>query len=305
MSDRSALVTVGLPTYNRLDSLRRAVDSVLSQDQPSIELVICDNASTDGTESYCRSLVAQHPTVRYLRSADNVGAAENFNRARGEASGTYFMWLGDDDWLDPDYVSRCVEALDRDPTVVLASGEARYYAADQYVRTGSRLTLRQERAAARVSGYYATVSDNGVFYGVIRRAALEQVPPMRNRMGDDWYLVAGLAFLGAVVCVEGVAVHRDLGGATRSLANVARTAGHSRVEREWPQLAIAGYVARDVGWESPVYRPLGRLRRVCLGLLCAFVVIVRFVPEKVPKYLRLKWEQVQGETHSMARKRSA
>ena len=55
-----------------------------------------------------------------------------------------------------------------------------------------------------------------------------------------------------------------------------------------------------------MYRRLGRFRRrLVWARVCALVVIVRFVPKKVPKYLRLKWEQVQGESHSMARERSA
>jgi glycosyltransferase involved in cell wall biosynthesis len=305
VADRSAMVTVGLPTYNRLSSLRRAVDSVLAQDHPAIELVICDNASTDGTEAYCRELAEARAEVRYERSPENVGATENFNRARAAATSEYFMWLGDDDWLDPAYVSRCVAELERDPGVVLAAGDFRYYEAGEFVRDGARVALQHGHGDVRVLGYYRRVTDNGMFYGVIRRSSLEQVPPMSNRMGDDWCLVAELAFLGGVVHVDGVAVHRDLGGATRSLANVARQGGHSRVEREWPQLAIAGWAARDIGWASPVYRPLGRFRRLVLGALCGLTVIVRFIPKKVPKYLRLKWEQVQGESHSMARERSA
>jgi glycosyltransferase involved in cell wall biosynthesis len=306
VGDVTARVSVGLPTYNRLGSLRRAVESVLQQDRASINLVICDNASTDGTESYAREVASQHPQVTYVRNPANVGPTENFNRVRAAAaSGDYFMWLGDDDWLDPDYVSRCLEVLERNPGVVLASGEARYYEDGEYVRSGARLTLTQAGGAARLIGYYRQVKDNGTFYGLIRRTALEQLPPMSNRMGDDWYLVAGLAFLGSVAFVDGVAVHRDLGGATQSLANVARSSGHSRVEREWPQLAIAGWVARDIGWESPVYRSLGRVRRRILGAMCAMVVIVRLIPGKVPKYLRLKGEQFRGESHPMAREQSA
>jgi glycosyltransferase involved in cell wall biosynthesis len=301
----SALVSVGLPTYNRLTSLRRAVDSVLGQEQASIELVVCDNASTDGTEEYGRALAERHASVRYLRNEENVGPTENFNRARAAATGRYFMWLGDDDWLDPSYISRCVDVLERDPQVALAAGEARYYEDDRFVRTGARVALRSPNPFARVLGYYRKVSDNGTFYGVMRAAAIDQVPAMQNRMGDDWYLVAAVAFQGTVEHVDGVAVHRDLGGATRSLANVARQAGHSRIEREWPQLAIAGWAARDIGFESPVYRALGRFRRIVLGGLCGFVVIARFIPKKAPKYLRLKWGQLMGESHSMAKERSA
>src|SRR6478752_6533175 len=108
MSASGRLVSVGIPTYNRADRLRTAVESVLGQDHPEVELVISDNASTDGTQQYALSLVEQHPgRIRYLRNDENLGPIENYNRVRAACRGEFRMWLGDDDQLSPTYISTC------------------------------------------------------------------------------------------------------------------------------------------------------------------------------------------------------
>lgn len=61
------LLTIGIPTFNRLGLLRRAVKSALDQDCGDLEILIADNASPDGTEEYCRELAAREPAVRYIR----------------------------------------------------------------------------------------------------------------------------------------------------------------------------------------------------------------------------------------------
>ena len=60
-TETKRLVSVGIPTYNRLTGLRTAVESVLTQDYENVEIVISDNASNDGTLEYCQALEAAHP----------------------------------------------------------------------------------------------------------------------------------------------------------------------------------------------------------------------------------------------------
>jgi glycosyltransferase involved in cell wall biosynthesis len=259
----------------------------MQQDYPDIELVISDNASTDGTSAFCEGLAAINARVRYLRNDTNVGATENFNRVRAASSGQVLMWLGDDDRLDPNYVGACVARLEDRPDASLVAGVVRYDEEDSGPRAGQKVVCDEPTGAARVRSYYRQVRDNGTFYGLAQRSLIETVPPMTNHMGNDWLLLSAYAFRGPVLAVDGVAITRSTGGATRSLRNVAETSGQSRIEAELPQLAIAWWVLRDVAWESPVYASLGRIRRGWLGCSCAAIVIGRFVIPSMPKYLRL------------------
>src|SRR5579862_7896404 len=107
---RNPLVTVGIPTFNRLETLQRAVKSVLAQDYPNLELVISDNASTDGTLAWLQKIAAEDSRVRYFRQSSNLGATANMNSVLRRARGSLCMLMGDDDWLEPSYVSRCAAA---------------------------------------------------------------------------------------------------------------------------------------------------------------------------------------------------
>ncbi len=270
-------VSVGIPTFNRSTSLKKAAESVLAQDHPDIELIISDNASTDDTKVICNELAAGDSRVRYLRNDHNLGPTENFNLVRTAATGDYFMWLGDDDQIDQSYVRRCLEMLHRFPGTALATGRVAYLSQGDFQYWGRQVEPRAGRATARVIEYCQRVRDNGTFYGLCPRWVVEATDPMRNVMGGDLYLVASMAYLGPFRSVPDVTVHRATGGSTASLQNVARTAGLGRASIVLPQFVMVSQVFADVGWLNGTYRCLSRLRRLSLGASCAFVFFWRFV----------------------------
>jgi hypothetical protein len=279
------LVSVGIPTYNRSASLGRAVMSVLAH--PRLELIIADNGSTDDTPVLCRKWAENDARVRVERSEVNLGPTENFNRVRALAAGDCFMWLGDDDWIDPNYVSACVAELDRDPGVALAAGVVRYHDAAGDTWLGRRVETVHPDPVHRVLDLYGLVKDNGTFYGVAARAVLVGVPPMENAMGNDVQHVAALAFQGSLRVVVGTTVHRATGGATASLKRAARSAGMPWWQGEFPPLAMAWFAFRDVAWHSPIYASLSPPVRIITGLRAASILVRRFVPQAVPKYRRV------------------
>lgn len=112
-------VSIGLPVYNGENYIVDAVRSVLDQTFTDFEIVISDNASTDRTPQICSELVKSDPRIRYFRSDHNYGSAWNFNQAFKLSSGKYFKWLAHDDLIAPDYLKKCVEVLDQNPSVVL------------------------------------------------------------------------------------------------------------------------------------------------------------------------------------------
>jgi glycosyltransferase involved in cell wall biosynthesis len=115
-------VSVGMPVYNGERFLGRAVDTLIGQDLESLELVISDNGSTDGTEEICRSYARADRRVRYERHDVNRGAAWNYTNVLRIAnpSARYFAWAAADDEHDAAYLTRTVALLDDDPTASLA-----------------------------------------------------------------------------------------------------------------------------------------------------------------------------------------
>jgi len=114
------LVTIGISTYNRAEStLPEALDSALRQTYGALEVIVCDNASTDGTEALLRA--RRDPRLAFHRHAENIGANANFNACLERARGRFFLLLHDDDVLDETFVERAMTALEgRDPGVLLA-----------------------------------------------------------------------------------------------------------------------------------------------------------------------------------------
>lgn len=112
-------VSIGMPVYNGEAHIREAIDSILRQSYDDFELVICDNASTDGTEDICRACVARDERVHYHRNEANLGAAANFNKVFELSRGHYFKWFAHDDYLAPTYLERCVEVLDAEGQEVI------------------------------------------------------------------------------------------------------------------------------------------------------------------------------------------
>ena len=116
---KSPRVSVGLPVYNGARYVRQAIESVLAQAWEDFELVISDNASTDETPEICGDFAARDPRVRYFRSPINRGITWNFREVVRRSSGEFFLWMAHDDVLAPEYVQRCLQALQQDAGAVL------------------------------------------------------------------------------------------------------------------------------------------------------------------------------------------
>jgi glycosyltransferase involved in cell wall biosynthesis len=115
--------TVGMPTYNRADLLREALESALSQTYRDVEIIVCDDASKDHTAEVVKRYGHR---VRYHRNPTNIGMYPNFAKAIELASGEYCSLLQDDDLIHKDFVRRALEGFARADDVVFYSGFALY-----------------------------------------------------------------------------------------------------------------------------------------------------------------------------------
>lgn len=128
--------TIGLPVYNGAATIAAAIDSLLAQTLADFELVICDNASTDGTYEICRGYAAKDPRVRVFRNEANLGAVRNFARCVELASAGYFMFAAADDRWHPEFLAETAKILDEDPRVGVAMS-----AVERTLPLGGRLDL--------------------------------------------------------------------------------------------------------------------------------------------------------------------
>ncbi len=103
--------SVLLPTRNRLDYLRYAVETVRRQDYDNWEIIISDNNSEEDIRGFVQSL--EDPRIKYLRTDSFVPVTDNWNNAMSHSTGDYVVMLGDDDGLLPSYFSSMLRAFDQ------------------------------------------------------------------------------------------------------------------------------------------------------------------------------------------------
>jgi glycosyltransferase involved in cell wall biosynthesis len=270
------LVSIGLPTFNRVDTLRQAIESVLKQSYTNIELVISDNASTDETERVCREYAEIDSRVTYIRQSINLGPSPNFVAVLEQSHAEFFMWLCDDDWLDDTYIEQCVSVLSSDPKTCLVGGVAKYYRGSDYTYTGTVTNLLQDQKVERMLTYYKTISDNGIYYGIWRRANLLNIP-LTNTMGNDWHQLAAAAYSGKIRTVEGIYIHRGLEGSTVSYTAIAEQMDLPNMEKNFPHLSIAVNAAIDICTRVPVFRELPVVSRTFLATRVFFLIVNRYI----------------------------
>lgn len=103
------LVSIYMPTRNRLELLKRAVESVLGQTYRNIELIVANDASTDDTEEYLKAMAAIDPRLRYISNTEPRGAPTARNVAIECATGEFVTGLDDDDAFDRERVGAFVD----------------------------------------------------------------------------------------------------------------------------------------------------------------------------------------------------
>lgn len=194
-----AKVTIGVPVRNGEQYIEKALDGLLQQARPDWEIVICDNGSQDRTAEICRAYLREHIVIRYIRSQHVVGPAGNFWRVLSYARGEYFIWAAVDDTRPPDAIAALVDALDTNPTAVMAHGPV---IADRVrdgtvVRVDHRMDLSGSDAVRRVRTYTSQMQYNGMLYGLYRREALQRAV-FKQHPGYDYLMGLQMCLLGPV-----------------------------------------------------------------------------------------------------------
>ncbi len=234
---KEPLVSIGMPVYNGERFLREAIESLLGQDYRNLELVICDNDSTDGTAAICQEFARRDPRVGYRRHQANVGMLENFNRAFRASAGEFFMWAGDHDNRRQDFISRCMEELAYDRDAVLCAPRAEWID-EQGSSQGTIPVVIDTRGMGKLERLQVVlwgVEYPYQIYGVIRSSALRRTRLFQRTIGSDNVLLAELAMLGGFAALPDVLLGIRRSPAFGGFAKYVRELGY-------PANGIAGFI---------------------------------------------------------------
>jgi|CXWL01.1.fsa_nt_gi glycosyltransferase involved in cell wall biosynthesis len=194
-------VSIGLPVFNGERYLKEALTSLLSQTFTNFELIISDNASTDGTGKICAEYARQDQRIRYYRAASNMGVNRNSNKVFELSKGEYFRWASHDDVSSIHLLERCVAVLDSKPDVVLCYGKTVLIDPD-----GGKISayedghdLPMQSPAERYVTYFERAGLCNLPYGLIRSAELKRTRLFCDLAVSDLLLMGELALYGKFI----------------------------------------------------------------------------------------------------------
>lgn len=203
----SPVVSVGIPTFNRAASLKGCVASILAQSLQEFEIVISDNGSTDDTWDVCRELASADSRFRIFRQSPPVNSTQNFDFVRIQARGTFVMLLGDDDWIDEDYLERCVAELSARPDCIAVGGRPAYYRDGTALFQGVLLRADADQPSRRLLQALSQIIDAGTFHALFRRSMSGSIPIL-NVFGMDYLYICEAAFRGKIETLTSTSLHR-------------------------------------------------------------------------------------------------
>lgn len=180
-------VSILIPTYNREKLIAESIHSALSQNYNNFEVVVVDNASTDGTWAQIQSIASKDARLRAFRNETNIGPVRNWIECARHARGTYAKILWSDDLIDPDFISATLPLFDENVgfvyTAVRIFGATRSH--KHYMRGGTGTFPSREYISAALHGWNVPYSPGCV---ILRTSDLLRflVADIPNRMHSDF-----------------------------------------------------------------------------------------------------------------------
>jgi succinoglycan biosynthesis protein ExoO len=186
-----------MPCYNRADSVRRAVESVLAQTYSDLELVVVDDASTDGTPEILSQIATKDARVRVVLRDHNGGPGAARNTGISAAQGEWIAVIDSDDWYEPQRLQVLLDEAERDGAVVVADNQI-------FVREGADHPTCQLRAhgterVQRLTPYdllegdrWGRMTNLGLLKPIVKRQFLEDSGIRYDEeigIGEDFYFL--------------------------------------------------------------------------------------------------------------------
>jgi hypothetical protein len=188
-------VTVGMPVYNAAKWLGASIESILEQTWQDLELVISDNASTDGSFEIAQDYAKKDERIRVYRNRVNVGVNRNYSMLVAHARGEYFKWASSSDLCERTFIEKCVAVLDVYSDIGLCYPRTKLFVHDPERGDEYHVGVQtlDDDPLTRFRHVLEHIALNNAINGVIRMTVLRPTGLVRPHYSSDITLVAEVA----------------------------------------------------------------------------------------------------------------
>jgi glycosyltransferase involved in cell wall biosynthesis len=302
--DRGPLVSIAIAAYNRAHLIDRTLDSLLRQTVQDFEILISDDASSDGSRDVCERYAAADARIRYFRNGKRLGLGGNCSRVLSMTHGEFVILAGDDDIYEPNFLERLLAEMRRFPSLSLVA--CRVDLIDQndvVVREMSHQYFAAEPLSSRLRNANRMLwcGYGNLMTGMYRRELMMRTLLYRPILADEWdeidlLFLFEMALQGCVVSIPDVLLHKRVGGVSSRIpyrtfskaVPVYAAAGRAyavRIRRSmlpgWQKALLYGSLASRwtfANWEWKKY--------------LAYTLLVTIDPKRhIRRHLRRVWEK--------------
>lgn len=196
-------VSVMMPAYNAERFIAEALDSILVQDYPDIEIVVCDDASKDNTVEIIKEYVDKYPgKIRAIFNEQNIGITENCNLALSNCDGHFVSLFAGDDIMLPGKIRQQVELMKNDDSIALCYHPVEVFDSD------SDLTMYITNQTTRedINSFDDMLTKGGIPGGCSIMVRRDAIPfggyDSRLSTVSDWLFFLEISLAGRVVKVN-------------------------------------------------------------------------------------------------------
>jgi glycosyltransferase involved in cell wall biosynthesis len=257
---KKATVSIGMAVYNETRWIKQALDSLLAQTFNNFELIISDNASSDGTWNILQEYAAKDTRITLYCQPENIGAIENFEFVLAQAAGEYFMWASGHDLWSGNLLEVLLKELQDNPRLVLCVPQGVLIDDNNYPITVYDEvidTRSAQSAAGRIFVMHRQLKRGNAIYGLHRRDVLARNFPWPRVPGWDSVVLLKIVSMGDIVTIPAAQWFRRQNRPETTQQAAERrgsTLGVSKFARRFPYLTTRIILMKELLKANGSYR---------------------------------------------------
>lgn len=231
----NTLVTIGMPMYNASLHIRETLSSLLNQSYKNIEIIICDDCSTDDSVDIVNAIMKTDSRIKLFLHPQNIGLVNNFNFTASKASGEFFMWGDQDDLWHPSFIELCLQEFKKNKKLVLSATYGSSFSVENglhktaFIDSGINTVSFShiERFITYHKQLHSNVCIGTIFCGIWKTELMKTCKKLKPIVAGDVVIMSQYQLLGETSTIPELLFFKRSGGSSSNLRKLQNILGHN------------------------------------------------------------------------------